>query len=160
MAAPCHSVTFFPILHEGFISGAGIPLQKQLEHANQQSGFTDAVRQTLGQLYDPNVHVSGRQIGCYCLTGCIKADASSCYPSLCFRPAAHPFHGGPNTDCKGDSLKHSTEFFAFRRRVETLSLTVVFSLPQSPFQSSPQGAPRHGFLAHSQTSQRFYPHSK
>ncbi|XP_055756571.1 G protein pathway suppressor 2-like isoform X1 [Salvelinus fontinalis] len=26
----------------GFIPGAGIPLQKQLEHANQQSGFTDA----------------------------------------------------------------------------------------------------------------------
>ncbi|KAG7271709.1 hypothetical protein CRUP_001293 [Coryphaenoides rupestris] len=26
----------------GFISGAGISLQKQLEHANQQSGFTDA----------------------------------------------------------------------------------------------------------------------
>lgn len=33
-------------------------------------------------------------------------------------------------------------------------------LPQSPFQSSPQGAPRHGFLSHSQTSQRFYPHGK
>lgn len=28
----------------GYIPGAGIPLQKQLEHANQQSGFTDAVR--------------------------------------------------------------------------------------------------------------------
>ncbi|XP_034020082.1 G protein pathway suppressor 2 isoform X2 [Thalassophryne amazonica] len=26
----------------GYIPGAGIPLQKQLEHANQQSGFTDA----------------------------------------------------------------------------------------------------------------------
>ncbi|XP_064796720.1 G protein pathway suppressor 2-like isoform X1 [Oncorhynchus masou masou] len=26
---------------QGFIPGAGIPLQKQLEHANQQSGFTD-----------------------------------------------------------------------------------------------------------------------
>lgn len=112
MAAPCHSIMFFPILHEGFIPGAGIPLQKQLEHANQQSGFTDAVRQTLGQLYDLNVHVSGRQIGCYCLTGCFKADASSCYPSLCFRPAARPFHGGPDTDCKGDSPKHSC-FFSF-----------------------------------------------
>lgn len=30
--------------HAGYIPGAGIPLQKQLEHANQQSGFTDAVR--------------------------------------------------------------------------------------------------------------------
>lgn len=28
----------------GYIPGASIPLQKQLEHANQQSGFTDAVR--------------------------------------------------------------------------------------------------------------------
>lgn len=27
----------------GYISGTSIPLQKQLEHANQQSGFTDAV---------------------------------------------------------------------------------------------------------------------
>ncbi|XP_020484842.1 G protein pathway suppressor 2 isoform X3 [Labrus bergylta] len=56
----------------GYIPGAGIPLQKQLEHANQQSGFTDA----------------------------------------------------------------------------------------SPFQSSPQGAPRHGFLPHSQSGQRFYHHGK
>lgn len=30
-------------LYEGFIPSAGIPLQKQLEHANQQSGFTDSV---------------------------------------------------------------------------------------------------------------------
>lgn len=28
----------------GYMPGASIPLQKQLEHANQQSGFTDAVR--------------------------------------------------------------------------------------------------------------------
>ncbi|CAK6952850.1 G protein pathway suppressor 2 isoform X1 [Scomber scombrus] len=56
----------------GYIPGAGIPLQKQLEHANQQSGFTDA----------------------------------------------------------------------------------------APFQSSPQGAPRHGFLPHSQSGQRFYHHGK
>lgn len=35
------------------------------------------------------------------------------------------------------------------------------SLPQqSPFQSSPQAAPRHGFLSHSQSSQRFYHHGK
>ncbi|XP_046905071.1 G protein pathway suppressor 2-like isoform X2 [Hypomesus transpacificus] len=56
----------------GFIPGAGIPLQKQLEHANQQSGFTDT----------------------------------------------------------------------------------------APFQSSPQPAPRHAFLPHAQSGQRFYHHSK
>ncbi|KAM4611748.1 G protein pathway suppressor 2 isoform 3-T3 [Polymixia lowei] len=56
----------------GFIPGAGIPLQKQLEHANQQSGFTDA----------------------------------------------------------------------------------------APFQSSPQSAPRHAFLPHAQSGQRFYHHGK
>lgn len=33
-----------PVSRAGYIPGAGIPLQKQLEHANQQSGFTDAVR--------------------------------------------------------------------------------------------------------------------
>lgn len=37
-----------PCLHAGFIPGAGIPLQKQLEHANQQSGFTDAVGHACG----------------------------------------------------------------------------------------------------------------
>ncbi|XP_023822142.1 G protein pathway suppressor 2 isoform X3 [Oryzias latipes] len=56
----------------GYIPGASIPLQKQLEHANQQSGFTDA----------------------------------------------------------------------------------------APFQSSPQGAPRHSFHSHSQSGQRFYHHGK
>nr|XP_040038357.1 G protein pathway suppressor 2 isoform X4 [Gasterosteus aculeatus aculeatus] len=56
----------------GYIPGAGIPLQKQLEHANQQSGFTDA----------------------------------------------------------------------------------------APFQTSPQSAPRHSFLPHSQSGQRFYHHGK
>lgn len=37
-----------PYVRAGFIPGAGIPLQKQLEHANQQSGFTDAVRLMCG----------------------------------------------------------------------------------------------------------------
>ncbi|XP_047242059.1 G protein pathway suppressor 2 isoform X3 [Girardinichthys multiradiatus] len=66
---PVHS--HFPS-QAGYIPGASIPLQKQLEHANQQSGFTDA----------------------------------------------------------------------------------------AAFQGSPQGAPRHSFLAHSQSGQRFYHHSK
>lgn len=32
-----------PSIFTGFIPSASIPLQKQLEHANQQSGFTDSV---------------------------------------------------------------------------------------------------------------------
>ncbi|XP_062240430.1 G protein pathway suppressor 2 isoform X3 [Platichthys flesus] len=72
-----HQQTGYPVhshftSQPGYIPGAGIPLQKQLEHANQQSGFTDAAQ----------------------------------------------------------------------------------------FQSSPQSAPRHGFLPHSQSGQRFYHHGK
>lgn len=39
--------SFFPF-PAGYIPSAGIPLQKQLEHANQQSGFTDSVSRTSG----------------------------------------------------------------------------------------------------------------
>ena len=35
--------TILYFLSPGLIPSAGIPLQKQLEHANQQSGFTDSV---------------------------------------------------------------------------------------------------------------------
>uniref|UniRef100_A0A672F2E6 G protein pathway suppressor 2 n=1 Tax=Salarias fasciatus TaxID=181472 RepID=A0A672F2E6_SALFA len=34
------------------------------------------------------------------------------------------------------------------------------SIHSAPFQSSPQGAPRHSFLPHSQSGQRFYHHGK
>ncbi|XP_038873039.1 G protein pathway suppressor 2-like isoform X4 [Salvelinus namaycush] len=83
----------------GLIPSAGIPLQKQLEHANQQSGFTDS---------------SGL-------------------------PYAHP----PRPASPG-SFTHGTP-------------------PQqahpTTFQSSPQPAPRHAYLSHSQSGQRFY-HNK
>lgn len=88
----------------GFIPGAGIPLQKQLEHANQQSGFTDAG--ALRPMPPPSIHPS----------------ASGLLP--------------------------------------TPSMAVQIPTAKSPFQSSPQSAPRHGFLSHSQASQRFYPHGK
>jgi len=39
---PSYSVCI-PSFSPGYIPSAGIPLQKQLEHANQQSGFTDSV---------------------------------------------------------------------------------------------------------------------
>lgn len=37
-------VNCFLLFMTGFLPSAGIPLQKQLEHANQQSGFTDSVK--------------------------------------------------------------------------------------------------------------------
>eukprot|EP00064_Thunnus_orientalis_P012988 superscaffoldBa00002059_g13025 len=88
----------------GYIPGAGIPLQKQLEHANQQSGFTDA--------------------------GALRP----MHPS-----AMHPSAPG---------------------LLPTPSMAVQIPTAKAPFQSSPQGAPRHGFLPHSQSGQRFYHHSK
>ncbi|XP_070977832.1 G protein pathway suppressor 2-like isoform X3 [Oncorhynchus clarkii lewisi] len=89
---------------QGFIPGAGIPLQKQLEHANQQSGFTDG-------------------------------------------GAMRPMHP--------QSLHASVAGL-----LPTPSLAVQIPTPKAPFQSSPQTAPRHAFLPHAQSSQRFYHHSK
>ncbi|KAM8898736.1 G protein pathway suppressor 2 isoform 2-T2 [Spinachia spinachia] len=88
----------------GYISGAGIPLQKQLEHANQQSGFTDAG--ALRPMHPPSMHPSN--------------------PGL----------------------------------LPTPSLAVQISTAKAPFQTSPQSAPRHSFLPHSQSGQRFYHHGK
>lgn len=88
----------------GYIPGAGIPLQKQLEHANQQSGFTDAG--ALRPMHPPTMHPSA--------------------PGLLATPP----------------------------------MAVQIPTAKSPFQSSPQAAPRHGFLSHSQSSQRFYHHGK
>ncbi|XP_042367925.1 G protein pathway suppressor 2 isoform X1 [Plectropomus leopardus] len=88
----------------GYIPGAGIPLQKQLEHANQQSGFTDAG--ALRPMHPPAMHTSA--------------------PGL----------------------------------LPTPSMAVQIPTAKAPFQSSPQGAPRHGFLPHSQSGQRFYHHGK
>ncbi|XP_031154277.1 G protein pathway suppressor 2 isoform X5 [Sander lucioperca] len=92
----------------GYIPGAGIPLQKQLEHANQQSGFTDAIfsQGTLRPMHPPAMHPSA--------------------PGL----------------------------------LPTPSMAVQIPTAKAPFQSSPQGAPRHGFLPHSQSGQRFYHHGK
>uniref|UniRef100_A0A3B3U357 G protein pathway suppressor 2 n=1 Tax=Poecilia latipinna TaxID=48699 RepID=A0A3B3U357_9TELE len=101
---PVHS--HFPS-QPGFISGASIPLQKQLEHANQQSGFTDAVSRAC------SVHTTDLIIT----------------PNMC--------------------IYQTTSF------CDILCLRL-----QASFQSSPQGAPRHSFLAHSQSGQRFYHHSK
>ncbi|KAM4611747.1 G protein pathway suppressor 2 isoform 2-T2 [Polymixia lowei] len=88
----------------GFIPGAGIPLQKQLEHANQQSGFTDAG--ALRPMHPQALHASA--------TGLLP----------------------------------------------TPSMAVQIPTAKAPFQSSPQSAPRHAFLPHAQSGQRFYHHGK
>ncbi|XP_067379798.1 G protein pathway suppressor 2 isoform X1 [Channa argus] len=56
-----HQQTGYPVhshftSQAGYIPGAGIPLQKQLEHANQQSGFTDAG--ALRPMHPPAMHPS------------------------------------------------------------------------------------------------------
>ncbi|KAF6715858.1 G protein pathway suppressor 2 [Oryzias melastigma] len=84
----------------GYIPGASIPLQKQLEHANQQSGFTDAGG--LRPMHPSAIHASA--------------------------PGLLP--------------------------------TPMIPTAKAPFQSSPQGAPRHSFHPHSQSGQRFYHHGK
>ncbi|XP_060951709.1 G protein pathway suppressor 2 isoform X1 [Limanda limanda] len=104
-----HQQTGYPVhshftSQPGYIPGAGIPLQKQLEHANQQSGFTDAG--TLRPMHPPAMHPSA--------------------PGL----------------------------------LPTPSMTVQIPTAKAQFQSSPQSAPRHGFLPHSQSGQRFYHHGK
>ncbi|XP_061769854.1 G protein pathway suppressor 2 isoform X2 [Nerophis ophidion] len=88
----------------GYIPGAGIPLQKQLEHANQQSGFTDAG--ALRPMHPPTMHPSAQGL------------------------------------------------------LPTPSMAVQIPTAKAPFQSSPQTAPRHGFLPHAQSGQRFYHHTK
>ncbi|KAL0970382.1 hypothetical protein UPYG_G00241230 [Umbra pygmaea] len=88
----------------GFIPGAGLPLQKQLEHANQQSGFTDA-------------------------------------------GALRPMH---------PQALHATA----AGLLPTPAMAVQIPTPKAPFQNSPQAPPRHAFLPHAQSGQRFYHHSK
>ncbi|KAM3857664.1 G protein pathway suppressor 2 [Diretmus argenteus] len=88
----------------GFIPGAGISLQKQLEHANQQSGFTDA-------------------------------------------GALRPMH---------PQALHATA----AGLLPTPAMAVQIPTAKAAFQSSPQAAPRHAFLPHAQSGQRFYHHGK
>uniref|UniRef100_A0A3Q2XQA5 G protein pathway suppressor 2 n=1 Tax=Hippocampus comes TaxID=109280 RepID=A0A3Q2XQA5_HIPCM len=95
----------------GYIPGAGIPLQKQLEHANQQSGFTDTVRSR----FSP-----------------VETAAQ-----ITFR------------------LRLSRRAFPQQRLTHR-----PCGEPSAAFQTSPQAAPRHGFLPHAQSGQRFYHHAK
>lgn len=53
---PGHAVFSHFSSQQGFIPSASIPLQKQLEHANQQSGFTDSA--ALRPMHPQALHVS------------------------------------------------------------------------------------------------------
>lgn len=92
----------------GYIPGAGIPLQKQLEHANQQSGFTDAVRQRTCTAVQRAALFFTSLTVCWCSSprppGCVEADAPSHHASLCSRAAGHTSNGRPNSHCKGESF--------------------------------------------------------
>ncbi|XP_051974888.1 G protein pathway suppressor 2 isoform X2 [Xyrauchen texanus] len=116
----------------GYIPSAGIPLQKQLEHANQQSGFTDS--SPLRPMHPQALHVSA--------AGLLPnpSIAVQIPPGKSALPYAHP----PRPASPG-AFTHGTA------TQQTHAAT---------FQSSSQPAPRHTYLSHSQSGQRFYHHGK
>ncbi|XP_023688239.2 G protein pathway suppressor 2-like isoform X1 [Paramormyrops kingsleyae] len=116
----------------GFIPSASIPLQKQLEHANQQSGFTDSG--TLRPLPTQALHTGPAGL---------LAPASLAVqipPSKSGLPYGHP----PQPASPG-GFSHGTS---------------PQQAHATTFQSSPQPASRHAYLSHPQTAPRFYHHSK
>uniref|UniRef100_A0A668AAW3 G protein pathway suppressor 2 n=1 Tax=Myripristis murdjan TaxID=586833 RepID=A0A668AAW3_9TELE len=110
----------------GFIPGAGIPLQKQLEHANQQSGFTDAG--ALRPMHPQALHPSAAGL---LPTPSMQVQIPT---AKVRRQSTNPRH---SHSIVGSQTRH-----------------------RAPFQSSPQAAPRHAFLPHAQSGQRFYHHGK
>uniref|UniRef100_A0A3B4XAG8 G protein pathway suppressor 2 n=1 Tax=Seriola lalandi dorsalis TaxID=1841481 RepID=A0A3B4XAG8_SERLL len=118
----------------GYIPGAGIPLQKQLEHANQH---LSEVQRTCSS----NLHV--------CTNSLFTIHCLYCHHVFLIMRCTAFTEKKPLQKC-------------FSRLLPQLSCRHVapcFHL-QAPFQSSPQGAPRHSFLPHSQSGQRFYHHGK
>ncbi|CAM4543695.1 hypothetical protein PO909_026238 [Leuciscus waleckii] len=116
----------------GYIPSAGIPLQKQLEHANQQSGFTDS--SSLRPMHPQALHVSAAgllptpSIAVQIPPG--KSGLSYAHPPRAASPGAFT-HGTPSQQAHA-----------------------------ATFQSSSQPTPRHTYLSHSQSGQRFYHHGK
>ncbi|XP_010866229.1 G protein pathway suppressor 2 isoform X2 [Esox lucius] len=115
----------------GFLPSAGIPLQKQLEHANQQSGFTDS--SALRSMHPQGLHASA--------AGLLPTPSLAVQipPAKSGLPYAHP----PRPASPG-SFTHGTP---------------PQQAHPATFQSSPQPATRHTYLSHSQQGQRFY-HTK
>lgn len=116
----------------GFIPSAGIPLQKQLEHANQQSGFTDS--STLRPMHPQALHASAAGL---LPTPSIAVQIPSAKSGLPYAHLPRPASPGSYTHVTPPLQPHP-----------------------STFQSSPQPPPRHAYLSHSQAGQRFYHHSK
>ncbi|XP_063806498.1 G protein pathway suppressor 2 isoform X4 [Pseudophryne corroboree] len=113
--------------HAGFMTqSSGIPLQKQLEHANQQSGFTDS--STLRPMHPQALHptqtlLTAPQIAVPMQP--TKSALSYSHPSRSASPGGYP-HGTPPQQAH-----------------------------MSGFQASPQQTPRLPFMQHGQ-NQRFY----
>ncbi|XP_069042684.1 G protein pathway suppressor 2 isoform X1 [Lepisosteus oculatus] len=94
----------------GFIPNAGIPLQKQLEHANQQSGFTDsttlrpmhpqALHPNTGLLPTPSITVQIPSAG--------KSGLSYPHPPRPASPGSFS-HGTPPQQAHARSSGHSTQ---------------------------------------------------
>uniref|UniRef100_A0A673JIA2 G protein pathway suppressor 2-like n=1 Tax=Sinocyclocheilus rhinocerous TaxID=307959 RepID=A0A673JIA2_9TELE len=116
----------------GYIPSAGIPLQKQLEHANQQSGFTDS--SSLRPMHPQALHVSAAGL---LPTASIAVQIP---PGKSGLPYAHP----PRPASPG-AFTHGTP---------------SQQAHAATFQSSSQPTPRHTYLSHSQSGQRFYHHGK
>nr|XP_029525969.1 G protein pathway suppressor 2-like isoform X2 [Oncorhynchus nerka] len=112
----------------GFIPSAGIPLQKQLEHANQQSGFTDS--SALRSVHPQALHASA--------AGLLPTPSLTVQipPAKSGLPYTHP----PRPASPG-SFTHGTP-------------------PQQSHPATFQSSPRHAYLSHSQSGQRFYHHTK
>ncbi|XP_063059470.1 G protein pathway suppressor 2 isoform X2 [Engraulis encrasicolus] len=126
-AVPSHFVS-----QSGYIPSAAIPLQKQLEHANQQSGFTDS--STLRNMPPQALHASA--------AGLLPTPSIAVQmpPSKGGLPYAHP----PRPASPG-AFSHGTP---------------PQPTHAASFQSSPQPGPRSAYLTHSQSGQRFYHHGK
>ncbi|XP_061090760.1 G protein pathway suppressor 2-like [Conger conger] len=116
----------------GFIPSAGIPLQKQLEHANQQSGFTDS--STLRPMHPQALHPTAAGL---MPSSSIAVQIPAAKSGLPYAHPSRPASPGSFTHGTPPQQAHATSF-----------------------QSSPQPAPRHAYLSHTQTGQRFYHHSK
>ncbi|XP_031428397.1 G protein pathway suppressor 2 isoform X3 [Clupea harengus] len=116
----------------GYIPSAAIPLQKQLEHANQQSGFTDST--TLRTMPPQALHASA--------AGLLPTPSIAVQipPAKTGLPYAHP----PRPASPG-AFSHGTP---------------PQPTHAASFQSSPQPGPRSAYISHSQSGQRFYHHSK
>nr|XP_033779405.1 G protein pathway suppressor 2 isoform X1 [Geotrypetes seraphini]XP_033779406.1 G protein pathway suppressor 2 isoform X1 [Geotrypetes seraphini] len=118
----------FPAAQSGFIPpSTGIPLQKQLEHANQQSGFTDS--STIRPMHPQALHPAQTLLP----APQISVQMQPAKSALAYTHPPRPASPG--------SFSHGTP---------------PQQAHASGFQATTQQAPRHPFIQHGQ-GQRFYP---